>query len=106
MQMTFSYMLLVMLMIPLLLLLACLLACIAAIDSWIGSIRLKTNSDKTQLFWFDTRQQLARLDIQRLHLYDGTAIMQASLANTLCVTIDSELTMNPHVNNLVRTCFH
>ena len=64
------------------------------------------NSNKMQLIWLDIRQQLPDVDIQPLHLHDGIVITSSPLACMLSVTINSELIMTLHVNNLVRTCFY
>ena len=37
--------------------------CIEEIDGWMRSNRLRMNTDKTQLIWIGTRQQLSKVDI-------------------------------------------
>ena len=51
-----------------------LLACNEVIDRWLGSNKLKMNSDKTQLIWLGTWQQLAKIAITPFTLHDGTVI--------------------------------
>jgi len=46
-------------------------ACIAEMDNWMSSNRLKLNTEKTQFIWLGTRQQLQKVDIDRVSLGSG-----------------------------------
>jgi hypothetical protein len=83
-----------------------LLDCIAAIDSWMGSNRLKLNPEKTQVIWFGTRQRLAAVSIAPICLLDGTVIIPSTSVRSLGVILDSELTMAAHVSSVTRACFY
>ncbi len=83
-----------------------LLACIEAIDNWMRSNRLKMNPDKTQCIWLGTRQQLAKISIEQLHLHDGTVITPSTSVRNLGVIFDNELTMTSHVANITCSCFY
>jgi hypothetical protein len=79
-------------------------SCVQNIDHWMNCNRLKMNTDKTQIIWIGTRQQLAKIDISEIQL--STALVSLSTAVTdLGVQIDSQLTMNEHVSALCRSCF-
>jgi len=41
-------------------------SCVERIDAWMSSKRLMMNTDKTQLLWFGTRQQLDKLSVNEL----------------------------------------
>ena len=42
--------------------------CVEKIEEWLRASRLKMNSEKTQVMWLGTRQQLAKVDINVLQL--------------------------------------
>ena len=79
--------------------------CIWKIGAWMQSNRLKLNTDKTQFMWLGTRQQLEKLQVRTLVL-DGAMIEISESAKNLGVTLDSELTMQSHANNVARSCFY
>jgi len=79
--------------------------CIRCIEAWMRSNRLKLNADKTQFMWLGTRQQLLKLHIHCIVL-DGTRINITTTAKNLGVTLDSEMSMEAHVNGVTRSCFH
>ena len=66
--------------------------------------RLCLNTAKTQLIWFGTRQQLAKLDFLLL-TEKFPAFTYSSSVRDLGVTLDSSLTFTEHVSNLTRSCF-
>ena len=83
-----------------------LLACIQAIDSWMGSNRLKMKPDKTQFIWLGLRQQLSVVDVTPFHLNNGTVIMPSITVRNLGAVFDCEMTMLYHVNSIMRSCFY
>ena len=78
--------------------------CIEEIDGWMRSNRLKMNTDKTQLIWIGTRQQLSRVDINEIELQLDTASFSTSVSD-LGVILDNQLKMTDHVAALCRSCF-
>ena len=82
-----------------------LLACIEVIDRWLGSNMIIMNSDKTQLIWLGTWQQLAKIAITPFTLHDGTIITPSTQARSLGVIQDNELIMTAHVSSAAHACF-
>ena len=79
--------------------------CIESVERWMRSNRLKLNSDKTQFMWLGSRQQLAKIETQSIHIGDHRIKFSTSAKN-LGVTFDPELGMDLHVNNITRSCFY
>ena len=80
-----------------------ILNCIAAIDLWMSSNRLKLNPDKTQFLWLGTWQQLKKFNQPDLHMPSGLVIKTSSVARDLGVLLDSHLSMDAHIDKLVKT---
>ena len=78
--------------------------CVEDINTWMGRNRLKMNSDKTQVIWFGTRQQLAKVTVQDLQLLTDRIPFVTSVSN-LGFHLDSELTMSRHVDSVCRSGF-
>ena len=70
-------------------------SCIRDIDNWMASNRLKLNPDKTQFIILGSRQQLAKVNCDSIHL-----------GNCLGVILDSELTMVQHIREITGRCFY
>ena len=64
------------------------------------------NPDKTQMIWLGSRQQLAHVDNEPVHLLDGTVIELSTSVRNLGVTFDSTMTMASHVSAVTRSCFY
>jgi hypothetical protein len=65
------------------------------------------NSDKTEIVWFGSRAQLAKLAVHDSSLQIGAETVQpASAALVLGVLLDSELTMKSHIAGTASVCFH
>ena len=71
---------------------------------WMRSNRLKMNTDKTQLIWIGTRQQLSKVDINEIELQLDTVSFSTSVSD-LGVILDNQLKMTNHVAALCRSCF-
>ena len=80
-------------------------SCINQLDRWMSSNRLKLNSDKTQLIWLGSRQQLLKVNPDSILLGDATVRFQSSVVN-LGVVLDSNLSMRDHVSRLCRTSYY
>jgi len=61
--------------------------------------RLKMNTEKTQLIWLGTSQQLQKVSVTELTLPSGQIQFVNSVTN-LGLRIDSELTMLSHIDCL------
>ena len=61
------------------------------------------NTDKTQLIWIGTRQQLSKVDINEIELQLDTVSFSASVSD-LDVILDNQLKMTDHVAALCRSC--
>jgi len=73
-------------------------ACVEAIDAWMGSKRLKTNADKTQLIWLGTKQQLDKLSLSITELSLLSAkVTFLSTVYDLGFLLDIQLTTKDHV---------
>jgi len=82
-----------------------LLRCIADVDKWMSSNRLKLNADKTQFIWLGSAQMLARVERSSL-LVGGVDVVPLDSVRDLGVTVDAQLTMRCHVENVARSCFY
>ena len=71
---------------------------------WMSSNRLKLNGDKTQFIWLGSRQRLARISKDNL-VIQGAEISPLDSVRDLGVIIDCKLTMDDHVNSVVKSCF-
>ena len=78
--------------------------CVERIEAWMGANRLKLNTEKTQVIWIGTRQQLSKIDITELRLGSATVPVSNSVSD-LGVMVDSQLTMADHVATTCRSCF-
>src|SRR5688572_8005347 len=72
---------------------------------WMSSNRLCLNSAKTQLIWFGTGPQLAKLDFTTLSQMFPAFTFSTSVRD-LGVTLDSNLTFKEHLSTLTRSCFY
>jgi hypothetical protein len=82
-------------------------ACAADVSKWCASRRLQMNSDKTEIVWFGSRAQLAKLAVHDCSLQIGAETVQpASAARVLGVLLDSELTMKSHIAGTASACFY
>ena len=70
----------------------------------MSSNRLKLNSDKTQLIWLGSRQQLLKVNPDSILLGASTVRFQSSVID-LGVVLDSNLSMRDHVSRLCRTSY-
>jgi hypothetical protein len=78
--------------------------CVEDINNWMARNRLKMNSDKTQLIWFGTGQQLRKITIHELRLLSDQLPFVTSVTN-LGFHLDSGLTMSRHVDSVCRSGF-
>jgi len=84
-----------------------LLSCIADIHTWMSSNRLKLNADKTEFIWLGSRHASATLEGGRDTTADKDQLLQPTdTVRDLGVLIDSQMTMEAHVQNVVHSCFY
>jgi len=65
--------------------------------------------DKTEMIWFGSRPNLAKLQRINLSLQVGTSnihVQPSSVVRDLGVYMDSELTMKEHVAKIAAACFY
>ena len=81
-------------------------SCIKATQEWCESRRLQLNPAKTELIWFGSKTNLKKMADLDLNLYvKADVIKPVSVIRDLEVFLDSELSMRPHINTVVRSCF-
>jgi hypothetical protein len=78
--------------------------CITDINNWMLSNRLKLNPDKTQFAWFGTWQQLCRFTPDVITMPSNVSITPSKCVRNLGCNFDSRLTMEDHVNEIVKSC--
>jgi len=72
---------------------------------YVGLMICATLFNTQTHIWLGTRQQLAKLNSEPLQL-KGELIMHLKEVRDLGVVIDSELNMDAHARNVVRSCFY
>ena len=78
--------------------------CVDAIKDWMVRNRLRLNSSKMEIIWLGSTRHVRGLPIDPM-LISGSRITPSKQVRDLGVIIDSELTMIPHVNKLVSSCY-
>ena len=65
------------------------------------------DTDKTQLIWMGTDQQLLKVNISEINLQDSTFRLSSNVCFCVCWggLLDGQLRMSDHVAALCRTCF-
>ena len=58
------------------------------------------------LIWFGSRAAVQKPSADRSLTVDSVVIHPSNVVRDLGVLLDSELTMKPHINKLVSTCFY
>ena len=73
--------------------------CVGQIQDWCTSKRLQLNLDKTEIIWFRSKANLAKLKADGLCLHLGSVdIRPFTVVRDLGVWPDSELTMRDHIS--------
>src|SRR6218665_4181602 len=73
-----------------------------ALVAWMSSNRLRLNPSKTQYIWLCTRQQLAKLDLVAMALRFPHLAFSLTVRD-LGLTLDQQLTFDPHINRLYKS---
>jgi len=84
--------------------LSSLVGCSDAVSTWFLQNALLLNPEKTEAIIFGTRQRLAGTQTSAGVSVEGTVVHFAEAVKLLGVTLDSALTFNQHVTNVVRAC--
>jgi len=83
----------------------CLTSCVHDIDDWMSTNWLKLNPDKTQLTWFGTRQQLAKINLEEVRV-ENAQLSIGRRATNLDVHLYSEMTMLPNIQHVCKGCYY
>ena len=76
--------------------------CVSEVAKWCASRRLQLNDDKSEMIWFGSRSNLAKLELINMSLQVGTSNIQpSSVVRDLGVYMDSQLTMNTSPKSLL-----
>jgi len=67
--------------------------------------RLRLNPSKTQVMWLGTKQQLDKITIKHILLL-STIVIVVDSARNLGVSIDSQLSMDVHVDAVCRSGYY
>src|SRR3989442_15932441 len=72
----------------------CFVHCVSNIERWMDSNRLKLNTNKTQIIWLGTRQQLAKINVNSfvlgpstVHAVDGVVDLGVHIDTLQCVNM-------------------
>ena len=80
--------------------------CFKSIKAWMSSYFLQMNDTKTQIIVCGPSTVLQEITLNGVILEGGTAIRFINTVKNLGIHMDSALTMNSHVMNLKKKCFH
>ena len=84
-----------------------LVRCSDAVSLWFHQNALLLNSGKTEAVFFATRQRLVGMDFNHTIKVAGADIQFSETVKLLGVTLDTSLSFDQHVTNVVRACnFH
>jgi len=81
--------------------------CAVEIATWCASRRLQLNASKTEVIWFGSRANLAKMSGRDCSVRIGAEVIKPSAdVRDLGVQLDSELTMKRHVAIVAASCFY
>ena len=78
--------------------------CVDDIRNWIANNKLLFNDDKTEFLIIDSKQQLAKVNIDHILIGD-CVIRPKGVVKNLGIWLDFTLSMNSHVNNSCSNAF-
>jgi len=77
------------------------------IKLWCKSRRLQLNASKTELIWFGSQSNLAKLSRTDCTIQVGSSAIQPStVVRDLGLHLDSQLSMKQHVAKVAATCYY
>jgi len=78
--------------------------CVQDVSRWFMENSLLLNTSKTEAILFGTRQRLSTMELPHGIDICGTTIAFGDAVKLLGVTLDSTLSLDRHVTNIVRSC--
>jgi len=78
--------------------------CVSEVAKWCATRRLQLNDDKTEMIWFGSRSNLAKL--QRINLSLQHTAQQRRPGSGRPSIWTQELTMKEHVTKITAACFY
>ena len=74
---------------------------------WCAYRRLQLNSDKTEVIWFGSKTNLAKLKSIDCSLSVSSETVQpVSVVRDLGVLLDAQVTMKQHINKVTAACYY
>jgi hypothetical protein len=81
--------------------------CAADVAGWCASRRLQLNADKTEVIWFESRANLAKIQTRDCLVRVGSeSIKPSTVVRDLGVYLDEELTTKQHIAKVAAACFY
>ena len=75
------------------------------IETWMNANKLKLNKDKTEFLIIASPHSEQHIQVDHIRL-DNDIVSRSPTVRAFDVLIDSALTMESHVNSVVRTCYY
>ena len=79
-------------------------ACIDNVASWMRSNRLQLNASKTEVLWCTSSRRQHQLPVEPLRVCSDT-VTRVQCVRDPGIYLDSDLSMRPHVQRTVSSCF-
>ena len=79
-------------------------SCIETVNTWMASNRLRLNPSKTEFIWLGSSRRLENIPSDPITV-SGVNIPISKNVRDLGIYIDGALSLDVHVNNVVRLCF-
>ena len=73
--------------------------------TWFSQHGMKVNAGKTELLLCGDRRQLLQIEEPPCIEFMGQSLTFSKSVKNLGVTMDSELSWQPHINNIIKRCF-
>jgi hypothetical protein len=81
--------------------------CAADVAGWCASRRLQLNADKTEVIWFESHANLAKMKIRNCSVrVESESIKPSTVIRDLGVYLDEELTTKEHIAKVAAACFY
>ncbi|XP_067660615.1 uncharacterized protein [Haliotis asinina] len=78
--------------------------CTKSIKSWMSSMMLKMNDDKTEAMLVGSKHRLNKITTEKIKIADAEITLPSSVRD-LGVFIDQDLTLDAQISHLSRICF-
>ena len=78
--------------------------CVDEIASWMGANCLKLNTEKTEVIWFSSHQNMKNIPSYSVRVLDSNIFPSKSVRN-LAISMDRDLTMSTQISKTIQTCF-